>query len=123
MITSRIAAKLAALWKLSIRLVRRRPFITITIVVLALSLTLLVSINRHVTSTGQSYEISMTEAPDVEVAIVPGAAVYPNGTMSGVLQDRVDRAIQLYRQKKVKKLLMSGDHGAASYNEVDTMGR
>ena len=65
----------------------------------------------------------MTAAPDADAAIILGAAVSPNGMLSGVLQDRVDRGIQLYRARKVKKLLMSGDHGEASYDEVTAMGR
>ncbi|MFB5650196.1 vancomycin high temperature exclusion protein [Leptospira wolffii] len=54
------------------------------------------------------------------VAIVPGASVY-KGIPSPVLQDRLDCAIELYRQGKVRKILLSGDNGTSYYNEVKPM--
>ncbi len=54
------------------------------------------------------------------VAIVPGASVY-KGTPSPILQDRLDCAIELYRQGKVRKILLSGDNGTSYYNEVKPM--
>ena len=40
---------------------------------------------------------------------------------SNFLQDRLDMALQLYTQKKVKRLLLSGDHGTIGYDEVNNM--
>lgn len=54
------------------------------------------------------------------VAIVPGASVY-KGIPSPVLQDRLDCAIELYKQGKVRKILLSGDNGTSYYNEVKPM--
>ena len=61
------------------------------------------------------------EAPNAEVAIVLGAKVWPGGTPSNMLEDRLLTGIELYRQGKVGKLLLSGDHGRASYDEVNAM--
>jgi len=82
-----------------------------------------VAINYHVEQTGDSFTVSVDRAPEADAALILGAAVSPNGMLSGILQDRMDRGIQLYRAKKVKKLLLSGDHGEASYDEVTAMGR
>ncbi|EQA35198.1 hypothetical protein LEP1GSC047_1608 [Leptospira inadai serovar Lyme str. 10] len=54
------------------------------------------------------------------VAIVPGASVYKNAP-SPVLKDRLDCALELYRQGKVRKILLSGDNGSRYYNEVKPM--
>jgi len=38
-----------------------------------------------------------------------------------MLADRVETAVELYVQGKVKKILMTGDHGWDSYDEVNSM--
>lgn len=62
-----------------------------------------------------------SDAPNADVAIVLGAKVWPSGTPSNMLQDRLLTGIELYRQGKVGKLLLSGDHGRVSYDEVNAM--
>lgn len=54
------------------------------------------------------------------VAVVPGASVYKNEP-SPVLKDRLDCALELYHQGKVRKILLSGDNGSIYYNEVKPM--
>ncbi|MCB1143237.1 MAG: YdcF family protein [Leptospiraceae bacterium] len=54
------------------------------------------------------------------VAIVPGAAVYGKKP-SPVLEDRLRCAVLLYKKKKVKKILLSGDNGTKTYNELTPM--
>lgn len=58
-----------------------------------------------------------------EVAIVLGAQVKPDGTMSSMLADRVRQGVALWRAGKVKRILVSGDHGSWSYDEPTTMRR
>ncbi len=67
------------------------------------------------------YTFTPKEAPSKRVAIVFGAAVYQDGTLSPMLQDRVETAVQLYQQGKVQKLLLSGDNRFADYNEPGAM--
>ncbi|MBE7412915.1 MAG: YdcF family protein [Leptospiraceae bacterium] len=57
---------------------------------------------------------------EATVAIVPGAAVYGK-TPSPVLRDRLESALLLYKNKKVKKILLSGDNGSHYYNELKPM--
>jgi len=59
-------------------------------------------------------------APPSTVAIVPGAAVM-GLKPSAVLADRLRCALYLYRDKKVKKILLSGDNGQLDYNELKPM--
>ncbi|NSW51531.1 MAG: YdcF family protein [Anaerolineae bacterium] len=61
---------------------------------------------------------------DVEqapVAIVFGAGLTRQGTVTRVLKDRVDAAATLYNAGKVEKLLMSGDNRFVEYNEPGAM--
>ena len=55
------------------------------------------------------------------VAIVFGARVYSNGRLSGMLRDRVDTAIDLYKKGAVSKLLVSGDNQFEDYDEPSAM--
>jgi SanA protein len=55
------------------------------------------------------------------VAIVFGAGVWRNGQPSPALYDRVVTAVELYRSKRVNKLLMSGDNRFENYNEPAAM--
>lgn len=64
---------------------------------------------------------TVESVPRQRVAIVFGARVYGNGRLSAMLRDRVDTAIDLYKQGKVDKLLLSGDNSVATYNEPADM--
>jgi vancomycin permeability regulator SanA len=61
------------------------------------------------------------EVPPRRVAIVFGAAVYPGGQLSHVLDDRVQTSVELYQAGKVQKLLMTGDNSRTEYNEPVAM--
>lgn len=56
-----------------------------------------------------------------ECALVLGCGVRPDGTPSNMLSDRLLTGINLYKDGKVKKLIMSGDHGRKNYDEVNVM--
>ncbi|MEP7293013.1 MAG: ElyC/SanA/YdcF family protein, partial [Chloroflexota bacterium] len=55
------------------------------------------------------------------VALVFGAEVYANGSLSAMLQDRVAMGAELYHAGKVRALLLSGDNHIDSYNEPEAM--
>ncbi|MGL4343670.1 MAG: SanA/YdcF family protein [Cellulosilyticaceae bacterium] len=95
--------------------------IIISVVILACCSPL--AINGWVMMRSTPYILTMEEASGLEAdcAIVLGARVYPDGRLSAMLEDRVVRGIALYEKGAVKKLLMSGDHGQASYDEVNAM--
>jgi SanA protein len=66
---------------------------------------------------------SLDRVPHAQAALVLGAQVKPDGTPSAMLADRIEAAAELYRAGKVEKLLLSGDHGRETYDEVGTMRR
>ena len=57
---------------------------------------------------------------DIDCVLVLGCQVKENGSPSHMLEDRLKRGVSLY-EGGMPKLLMSGDHGQAHYNEVGTM--
>lgn len=64
---------------------------------------------------------SVTSTPSAPIALVFGAGVLPNGEPSHALYDRIITGTELYKEGKVKKLLMTGDNGTRHYNEVAAM--
>ena len=61
----------------------------------------------------------LTLVPHTEVALIPGAAILRDGSLSPVLKDRVDAALRLYQAGKADNILVSGDNGTTTYNEVN----
>jgi SanA protein len=61
------------------------------------------------------------DVPTKQAALVLGARVYSDERPSPILEDRLATALELYQAKKVQKLLVSGDHGRANYDEVRAM--
>jgi len=82
---------------------------------------LVVLFNAYVLTSGGDSTSEVAEVPAVEVAIVPGALVEPDGDMSTMLAARVEQASRLWHAGKVEKILVSGDHGTWKYDEPDTM--
>ncbi|WP_255467166.1 SanA/YdcF family protein [Raoultibacter phocaeensis] len=79
--------------------------------------------NAVVIKTGDDRLVSVDEAAreNAQCILVLGASVLPDGTPSGILQDRIDRGIELYFAGAAPKIIMSGDNGTESYNEVLAM--
>lgn len=90
-------------------------FIILIIIIIA-------SINIYVNSKSKRYIYTrIEEVPECYTAIVLGALVSNTGYPSKFLKDRMDVAIELYTGKKIKRFLLSGDHGRKNYDEVNSM--
>jgi SanA protein len=72
---------------------------------------------RH---AAQIYE-GVETVPPRPVALVLGAGLWPDGSLTPVLADRVATAADLYQAGKVEKLLCSGDNRRVDYNEPAAM--
>ncbi len=79
--------------------------------------------NLIVWAGGRGATDDPARVPRAQAALVLGAQVMPNGKPSSMLADRITAAEELYRAGRVDKLLLSGDHGRVSYDEVGTMRR
>jgi SanA protein len=95
-----------------------------TTLVTALSVALVLIINAYVVigARGETHS-TVEEVPHAQAAIILGAAVHPDGVMSAMLADRVQRGYELWKAGKVDRILVSGDHGQWEYDEPDTMRR
>ncbi len=95
------------------------------LVIWLLGLLLVYLVNRQVNSyTNNRLQTSITEIPvenPKRIAIVLGAKVWEDGSLSHALLDRVTTAVELYRAGRVNKLLMSGDNPSADYDEPTAM--
>ncbi len=100
----------------------KRWFKRITLLVV-IFVVLLLGVNGYMKKIGQQHMSDLQDSYQAEAAIVLGAYVTPNGYLCDMLRDRVETAVELYNKGKVKKLLMSGDHGQDSYDEVNHMRR
>ncbi len=81
-----------------------------------------IAINFHIDYfTNEDIYNSTTDIPSAYTALILGAGVYKSGRPSAILKDRLLTAIDLYKKKKVKRLLVSGDHGKKYYDEVNNM--
>jgi len=97
----------------------KRHFFFVALCVGFLLVSILV-INMTVYLRTRAYIYNNTrDAPEAEVALIPGAAISKDGVLSSIFIDRVDRAITLYEEKKVSKILISGDNSTNSHNEVN----
>lgn len=96
------------------------PILALPLVLAAL----IALVNARVLRAGRErVRASIAELDPAPVAIVLGAGVRKDGTPSHALEDRLQQALELQRSGKVKKVLVSGDHGAEPYDETNTMRR
>lgn len=72
----------------------------------------------HLGARPHIYE-KIEDVEKAQTALILGAAVLRNGTLSPIFEERVDTAIELYQAKKVKKILASGDNSTLAHNEVN----
>lgn len=79
-------------------------------------------INAHIVKSTQTHIVeNVAQAEPAYTAIVLGSLVFNENKVSGTVRHRCDKAIELYQAGKVKRLLVSGDHGTKAYDEVNAM--
>ncbi|OJV54816.1 MAG: hypothetical protein BGO31_15835 [Bacteroidetes bacterium 43-16] len=63
----------------------------------------------------------LESVPAKYVGIVFGAGIRRDGKPSKYLKDRLDAGVLLYKNGKVKRILLSGDNGSNRYDELKVM--
>lgn len=89
-------------------------------VIIVLALPVLARVYMHYSVRDQVYP-NVYDVPQCRVALVLGAGIRPDGSLTPSLASRVDKAVELWREGKVEKLLMSGDNRVTHYNEPERM--
>ena len=97
---------------------RDRSWRSNLLAIIGMSLGQVVMIGLHVLSFG-----STDYRRDADVAVVLGARVYPDGPLSLALSDRLDTAVELFREGRVRFVLVSGATGVEGINEATAMRR
>lgn len=105
---------------------RRKMFQRIFFAVLAAGLSFLIGcliLNARIKESTAPRILTVAQAAqlDADCILVLGAGVRDDGSPSHMLEDRLKRGIELHEAGASAKLLMSGDHGRAGYNEVGVM--
>lgn len=101
----------------------RRLILAVLILCVALGVGAL-CINAYVKGAVDSRICTPDEAAalnDVDCILVLGCGVYDGGIPSPMLADRLEVGCKLYSLHAADKLIMSGDHGQADYDEVNVM--
>ena len=93
--------------------------ILIIIIVLITSAT--ITINQYVKNSTKSNIVENGNLQDMEAILILGCRVMPNGELSYMLKDRLDKGIELYQNNVAHKIIVSGDHGQDEYDEVNAM--
>ncbi len=102
---------------------RKRALIIAGIALVLLPVAFILVANAMVTGGARAWIKPQAELPACQVAIVLGAGVRADGSLSAMLEDRVATGVELYKAGKVRKLLLSGDHGRMAYDEANAMRR
>lgn len=105
----------------------KRPLLRACIVLFSLAIfcaAIVFCINGYVVRSTAGQILSPADAAalsDVDCILVLGCYVHENGNPSAMLSDRLQQGVALYDAGAAPKLLMSGDHGQTSYDEVNAM--
>lgn len=93
------------------------------IIIIAILMIIVLGINLYVkASTNKQIlgENDYTKLSDIDCIIILGAGVWGDKP-SLILEDRLLEGIKLYQNNVSDKIIMSGDHGRESYDEVNIM--
>ena len=94
--------------------------LAIVVAIVAVANIATVATTRDQVRTVSSAADDLAGAP-ADAVLVLGASVYPDGTPSDILADRLEVAVDLYKAGAAKAIICSGDNRTSHYNESDAM--
>ncbi|MBR2213933.1 MAG: YdcF family protein [Eubacterium sp.] len=100
----------------------KKILIALLVAVLLIGLCVL-GVNIFVKSSVSNRIVTVEKAKDLnaDCIIVLGAGLRPDGNPTWMLEDRIKVGDELYKNHTAPKIIMSGDHGRESYDEVNAM--
>jgi SanA protein len=105
------------------KIITKKRLIIGLIIIAIITIASPILINIYIVAYSKKYILTQEQAigthPDC--ILVLGAQVFDDNTLSHMLEDRVLGAIELYNLKVSTKILLSGDHGRKTYDEVNAM--
>lgn len=100
---------------------RLKYYLALSLAMLVVLLGSVIAVNVYVERAGTKYILDINNVPTSDAILVLGAYVFPDGTTSSMLTDRLTIGYELYKAGKAPKILVSGDHGRKDYDEVNAM--
>ncbi len=99
-----------------------KRIISISLLVIFMLAQIPLLINVYMLEYSNRYILSVEEASEknVDCVLVLGAGVWGD-TPSHMLEERLNRGIEVYKTGCTNRILMSGDHGRKDYDEVNVM--
>ena len=100
-----------------------RKIIIAIVTIIILGIIAVFGINQYVKSVASKNIIQEVEnAKESDAILVLGCQVMEDGSLSLMLKDRLDKAIELYKQGISEKIIVSGDHGREEYESLYRAG-
>lgn len=98
----------------------------VTVLVFGMSVYVTITTSANIAGTDKGNGIDQEtidecKSIDPQCILVLGCAVWASNEPSPMLKDRMDTAIELYRNGLAPKLLLSGDNSVKEYSEPDCM--
>ena len=80
-------------------------------------------INFYIQQTTKEQIFTAEQVPpgDYDCILILGCGILPNGEPTAMLNDRLLKGLELYEAEAAPKMIVSGDHGSAEYDEVNAM--
>jgi vancomycin permeability regulator SanA len=100
-------------------MIKKILIIGIVLIVLVICGTILVNLIVCL-STNKQLVDTPNKDENYDTILVLGCGVWETGP-SPLLEERLIKAIELYKKGAAKKIIMSGDHGTKEYDEVNVM--
>ena len=97
--------------------------IAIAIVVAVFLLVLATNLITVLSTRGNVQTVDELKPYHADAVVVLGASVLPDGTPSDILQDRLEVAVDLYKEGAAQTIIVSGDNRTSHYNESAAMKR
>ena len=100
-----------------------KKMIKYVVLVVAIFILIVLSINLYVKLSTKKHILTNNDyssLQNIDCIIVLGAGIWGDKP-SPMLEDRLLQAIDLYKKGVASKIIMSGDHGKAEYDEVNVM--
>ncbi len=98
--------------------VNTRRIIRYSLIGITAALLFFLYINLHILVSGSRRIVSQGNNPRSQAILVLGAAVYRNGRLSDMYQDRAQTALDLYNAGAAPYIIVSGDNSTVDYDEV-----
>lgn len=101
----------------------KRAIWIIAAVLLCILISTPFGISAYVQKSTERYIVTDQNAAelDADCILVLGAGLKADGTPNHMLQDRLDKGIELFKAGAAPKIILSGDNGQEEYDEVNAM--